>query len=103
MLIKMIISCILLIDVDRKGIYMIYYNATEAKTHFGELLDKARHETVTIDKNGRPVVVVLSTEAYERYQDMEDHYWALKAQLAKSKGFLSKEESEKLLEDMLNA
>jgi len=41
-------------------------SAREAKNGFGWLLDTARAEPVTIEKHGRPVVVVLSTEAYER-------------------------------------
>ena len=38
----------------------------EAKNGFGLLLDTARAEPFTIEKHGRPVVVVLSTEEYER-------------------------------------
>jgi prevent-host-death family protein len=41
-------------------------SAREAKNEFGKLLDTARAEPVTIEKHGRPVVVVLSTEEYER-------------------------------------
>ncbi len=38
--------------------------AKEAKTHFGELLDTAQREPITIEKHGRPVAVVLSTQEY---------------------------------------
>lgn len=41
-------------------------SAKEAKNGFGRLLDTARAEPVTIEKHGRAVVVVLSTEEYER-------------------------------------
>ena len=41
-------------------------SAKEAKNGFGLLLDTARAAPVTIKKHGRPVVVVLSTEEYER-------------------------------------
>jgi len=41
-------------------------SAREAKNGFGLLLDTARAEPVTIEKHGRPVAVVLSTETYER-------------------------------------
>ena len=41
-------------------------SAKEAKNGFGLLLDTARAEPVTIEKHGRPVVVVLSVEEYER-------------------------------------
>lgn len=41
-------------------------SAKEAKNGFGLLLDTARAEPVTIEKHGRPVVVVVSVEEYER-------------------------------------
>ena len=41
-------------------------SAKEAKNGFGLLLDTARAEPVVIEKHGRPVVVVLSTEEYEK-------------------------------------
>lgn len=41
-------------------------SAKDAKNGFGRLLDTARAEPVTIEKHGRAVVVVLSTEEYER-------------------------------------
>ena len=43
-------------------------SANTAKSHFGELLDIARREPVTIEKHGRPAVVVLSTEEYEELE-----------------------------------
>lgn len=39
--------------------------ANEAKARFGQLLDTARREPVVIEKHGRPVAVVLSTEDFE--------------------------------------
>jgi prevent-host-death family protein len=41
-------------------------SAKDAKNGFGLLLDTARAEPVAIEKHGRPVVVVLSVEEYER-------------------------------------
>jgi len=40
-------------------------SANEAKSRFGELLDKARREPVVIEKHGRAVAVVMSTEEYD--------------------------------------
>lgn len=42
--------------------------AREAKNAFGRLLDTAQRGPVAIAKHGRPVVVVLSTHAYEAMQ-----------------------------------
>ncbi len=41
--------------------------ALEAKNRFGELLDKAQREPVTVTKQGRPSVVVMSTIDYAKY------------------------------------
>lgn len=45
---------------------MKYMSSKDAKNGFGRLLDTARAEPVTIEKHGRPVVVVLAVEEYDR-------------------------------------
>ncbi len=51
--------------------------ANEAKTHFGEMLLKAQRAPVQINKNGKPVAVVISVDEYESIE-------ALKLQLLQS-------------------
>lgn len=41
-------------------------SAKDAKYCFGRLIDAARAKPVIVEKYGRPVVVVLSVEEYER-------------------------------------
>lgn len=41
-------------------------SAKDAKYGFGRLIDLARAEPVLVAKHGRPVVVVISIEEYER-------------------------------------
>lgn len=41
-------------------------SARDAKNGFGNLIDTARQQPVLIEKHGRPVVVVLSVEEYDR-------------------------------------
>ena len=41
-------------------------SAREAKYNFGKLIDTARAEPVVIEKHGRPVVVVVAVEEFER-------------------------------------
>ncbi|WP_246792622.1 type II toxin-antitoxin system prevent-host-death family antitoxin [Rhizobium leguminosarum] len=41
-------------------------SAKDAKYGFGRLIDIARSGPVTVEKHGRPVVVVLAVEEYER-------------------------------------
>jgi prevent-host-death family protein len=46
-------------------------SAKDAKNGFGLLLDTARAEPVTIEKHGRPVVVALAVEEYERLKALD--------------------------------
>jgi prevent-host-death family protein len=46
-------------------------SAKDAKNEFGLLLDTARAEPVTIEKHGRPVVVVLAVEEFTRLTNGE--------------------------------
>jgi prevent-host-death family protein len=46
-------------------------SAREAKYNFGRLIDSARAAPVVVEKHGRPVVVVLSVEEYERLKAIE--------------------------------
>ena len=46
--------------------FMQVMPAKDAKYGFGRLIDLARSEPVTVEKHGRPVVVVLAVEEYKR-------------------------------------
>jgi prevent-host-death family protein len=46
--------------------YMRTISAIDAKNRFGQLLDAAQREPVTVTKKGRPAAVMLSVEDYER-------------------------------------
>lgn len=46
--------------------HMQHISARDAKNGFGRLIDLARAAPVSVEKYGRPVVVVLSVEEYER-------------------------------------
>jgi prevent-host-death family protein len=46
-------------------------SAKDAKYGFGRLIDLARAEPVLVAKHGRPVVVVMSVEEYERLRNSE--------------------------------
>ena len=52
-------------------------SASEAKTHFGALIDRVQHEPVTIQKQGRPVAVMVSFESYEPQSKPEEKKAAL--------------------------
>ena len=46
-------------------------SAKDAKYGFGRLIDLARAEPVALAKHGRPVVVVLSVEEYQRLKSLD--------------------------------
>lgn len=46
--------------------------AKDAKYGFGRLIDLARIEPIVVAKHGRPVVVVMSVEEYERLTRAQD-------------------------------
>ena len=51
-------------------------SARDAKYNFGRLIDTARAEPVTVEKHGRPVVVVLAIEEYQRLKMIETEHQA---------------------------
>lgn len=50
---------------------MDIYSANEAKTQFGTMLLKAQSRPVQINRNGKPVAVVLSMEEYEHMEELK--------------------------------
>jgi prevent-host-death family protein len=79
------------------------FSAKDAKDRFGQLLDSARVEPVVIEKHGRKVAVVLSYEEYQRLEALEDAFWAARAAAGEASGYLSSEESERLLSELARA
>lgn len=68
-----------------------------SQTRFGVLLDMAQRRPVTVEKNGRPIVVVLSIEDFSYYEKLEDEILALKARQAEQGGWLNPSESANFL------
>ena len=50
---------------------MLTLSAKDAKYSFGRLIDLGRAEPVVVAKHGRPVVVVMAVEEYERLKVLE--------------------------------
>ncbi|WP_145500023.1 type II toxin-antitoxin system Phd/YefM family antitoxin [Yersinia bercovieri] len=46
-------------------------SANEAKTHFGDMLLKAQRAPIQINKNGKPVAVVISVDEYENIEALK--------------------------------
>lgn len=72
-------------------------SATEVKNRFGEFMDKAQIEPVTVEKTGRQYAVLIGYDEYMRLKALEDAYWGAAADRAKASGFVGTEEASKLL------
>lgn len=57
--------------------------ANDAKTQFGDMLLKAQREPVQINKNGKPVAVVISMDEYQQMEDIK--FTLLKERAARAK------------------
>ncbi len=72
--------------------------ATEVKNRFGEFMDKAQREPVTVEKTGRSYAVLIGFDEYQRLIALEDAYWAAKAIKAEESGYVGSDEAMRLLE-----
>ena len=73
--------------------FMVTISSTEAKTHFGALLDTAQRTPVIIEKKGRPIAVLVSEHEYAAFQQFK-----LKALQADLKSGIEQAEQEILLD-----
>jgi len=55
-------------------------NASDAKREFGDLLMQAQREPVGINKNGKPIAVLVSAVEYREIQQMKEQYLQLAIQ-----------------------
>jgi prevent-host-death family protein len=81
------------------GVAVKTVSATEIKNRLGQYLARVAVEPVAVEKNGRPVAVLLSFEEYELLQRSDDHFWGQAARAAEAEGFLSVEDSLKYVQD----
>jgi prevent-host-death family protein len=69
-------------------------SATQARIHFGEIMQQAQTSPVLVEKDGKPVVVVLSKQAYDalvasaarrsRYELLQDAHRRVRDELGGS-------------------
>lgn len=78
------------------------FAATEAKQKLGEIMDAAQKGPVVINKSGRPHVVMVSVETFNKLQAYEELYWAAKAEAGVRSGFMGPEATMKYLQEKLN-
>ncbi len=77
-------------------------NATYAKQNFGACIADAIKQPVVIEKSGRPAVVMVAYEEFQRLNELEDAMWLQRAQEAAAGGYLTVEESEGFMKKRLS-
>ncbi len=82
---------------------MKYVNSREAQNNFGDLMNSAIKEPIAIHKYGKPSAVLISHEEYMKFCKLEDLYWLNKAKRAENGGFLSEDETEEFLAQILKS
>jgi len=79
----------------------VNYTARDAKTRFGEMLDQALGQPVSITRHDRPVAYVVSKRDYDallnRLTELEDQLWLTRAEAARNEGYATPEEVNALL------
>jgi prevent-host-death family protein len=80
---------------------MTTVNATYAKQNFGTCIVEAAKYPVVIEKSGRPTVVMISYEEYQRLNELDDAMWLQRAQAAAAGGYLSAEDSDNFMQKRL--
>ena len=84
-------------------------SATEARVHFGELLRRVTEnaETIVVERGGKPQVVVLSLDEYERLrgaQEPAEDWWDLaersRQRIHESRGGRPLPDIEQMIRDM---
>ena len=71
--------------------------ATDVKNRFGEFMDKAQIEPVTVEKTGRRYAVLKGFDEYTRLKALDDAYWGEAAAKAEASGYVGAEEAAALL------
>lgn len=80
---------------------MTTVNATYAKQNFGACVADAARQPVVIKKSGRPTVVMISYEEFQRLRELEELLWLQRAQDAAAGGYLSADESDDFIQKRL--
>ena len=75
--------------------------ATELKTRSGETLETAQREPVFIEKNGRPVAVLISQADYDRLMKLENDYWLARVEAAEKSGYIGVDATNAFLKETL--
>jgi prevent-host-death family protein len=78
-------------------------SAKEAKDRFGEVIETARTETVTVTRHSKPTVAVISVDRLAELEAIEDRYWLDVSRRGAESGFIGIDKSKAYIEGTLSA
>ncbi|MCY4054099.1 MAG: hypothetical protein OXE98_09520 [Hyphomicrobiales bacterium] len=79
-------------------------SAEKAKSQLGEVLSMAETDPVAIRERNGHTIILLSMKQYEIFEQLEDMYWAARAdEVVDENDWMSTEKSKALLQKILNA
>jgi len=79
---------------------MITMSSTEARQNFSSVISGLKDNPVSISKQDKEVAVILSSARYKELKKLEDILYGKAAELAIQEGFVSSEETQKLLDSL---
>jgi len=96
-----ILTILSILTIYYWGLRMKTVTATELKTKTGETLEAAQREPVTIEKNGRPIAVIVAQADYERLMKLENAYWLARVEAAENGDYIGTEATTAFFKEML--
>lgn len=75
--------------------------ATELKNRTSEAIAAAQREPLSIEKNGRPVVVIIAQSDYDRLIQLENDYWLARIEKAEKTGYIGTEATASFIKEKL--
>lgn len=79
---------------------MVNISATEFKNKLGQYLETSIREPIVVEKSGRPASVLISYAEFQRFIELEDEAWGVRALEAAKEGYLGVDESARLIEKL---
>lgn len=75
--------------------------ATELKNKTSEAIAAAQKEPISIEKNGRPVAVMMAQADYEHLMQLENDYWLARIEVAEKTGYIGTEATASFIKEKL--
>jgi prevent-host-death family protein len=75
--------------------------ATELKNKTSEAIAAAQKEPISIEKNGRPVAVMIAQADYEHLMQLENDYWLARIEVAEKTGYIGTEATASFIKEKL--